>query len=110
MSHKIIKLSSSVLAVTAAGFSTHALSAGFSLFEQGASGQGVAYAGAAAVVGGRIRDTDIPVVVEAIAQHGLAAPAVLGALLHDGRDHRFGGRAATSRSGDRSSDDLASFR
>lgn len=49
MSHKIIKLSSLVLAVSAAGFSTHAISAGFSLFEQGASGQGVAYAGAAAV-------------------------------------------------------------
>lgn len=49
MSHKIIRLSSLVLAATAAGFSTQAFSAGFSLFEQGASGQGVAYAGAAAV-------------------------------------------------------------
>ena len=49
MSHKIIKLSSLVLAAAAAGFSTQVFSAGFSLFEQGASGQGVAYAGAAAV-------------------------------------------------------------
>lgn len=49
MSHKIIKLSPLVLAAVAAGFSTQAFSAGFSLFEQGASGQGVAYAGASAV-------------------------------------------------------------
>jgi long-chain fatty acid transport protein len=49
MSHKIIKLSPLVLAAVASGFSTQVLSAGFSLFEQGASGQGVAYAGAAAV-------------------------------------------------------------
>ena len=49
MSHKIIKLSPLVLAAVAAGFSTQAFSAGFSLFEQGASGQGVAYAGASAI-------------------------------------------------------------
>jgi long-chain fatty acid transport protein len=49
MSHKIIKLSPLVLAAVAAGFSTHAFSAGFALIDQGASGQGVAYAGAAAV-------------------------------------------------------------
>jgi len=49
MSHKIIKLSSLVLAAVAAGFSTQAFSSGFALIEQGASGQGVAYAGAAAV-------------------------------------------------------------
>ena len=49
MSQKIIKLSPLFLAAAAAGFSTQAFSAGFSLFEQGASGQGVAYAGAAAV-------------------------------------------------------------
>lgn len=49
MSHKIIITSSLVLAAASAGFSTQALSAGFSLFEQGASGQGVAYAGAAAI-------------------------------------------------------------
>ena len=49
MSHKIIKISSLVLAAAAAGFSTQAFSAGFSLFEQGASGQGVAYAGASAI-------------------------------------------------------------
>jgi len=49
MSHKIIKLSPLVLAAVAAGFSTHAFSAGFALVDQGASGQGVAYAGAAAV-------------------------------------------------------------
>jgi len=48
MNPKIIKISPLVLAV-AAGFSTQAYSAGFSLFEQGASGQGVAYAGAAAI-------------------------------------------------------------
>ena len=48
MKPRIIKISPLVLAV-AAGFSTQAYSAGFSLFEQGASGQGVAYAGAAAV-------------------------------------------------------------
>ena len=49
MNHKIIKITSMVLAASAAGISTQAYSAGFSLFEQGASGQGVAYAGAAAV-------------------------------------------------------------
>ena len=49
MNHKTIKTTSLVLAAAAAGFSSHAFSAGFSLFEQGASGQGVAYAGAAAV-------------------------------------------------------------
>lgn len=49
MNHKIIKISPLVLAVVAAGVWTQAYSAGFSLFEQGASGQGVAYAGAAAV-------------------------------------------------------------
>jgi long-chain fatty acid transport protein len=49
MSHKIIKLSPLVLAAVAAGFSTHAFSSGFLLVDQGASGQGVAYAGAAAV-------------------------------------------------------------
>lgn len=49
MNHKIIKTTSLVLAAAAAGFSSQAFSAGFSLFEQGASGQGVAYAGAAAV-------------------------------------------------------------
>ena len=49
MSHKIIKISSLVLAAAAAGFSTQAFSSGFALIEQGASGQGVAYAGAAAV-------------------------------------------------------------
>ncbi len=49
MSHKIIKLSPLVLAAVAAGFSTQAFSGGFALIEQGASGQGVAYAGAAAI-------------------------------------------------------------
>ncbi len=49
MSHKIIKTSSLVLAAAAAGFSTQVFSSGFALIEQGASGQGVAYAGAAAV-------------------------------------------------------------
>jgi long-chain fatty acid transport protein len=49
MSQKIIKLSPLFLAAAAAGFSTQAFSAGFSLFEQGASGQGVAYAGASAI-------------------------------------------------------------
>ena len=49
MSHKIIKISPLVLAAAAAGISFQAYSAGFSLFEQGASGQGTAYAGAAAV-------------------------------------------------------------
>lgn len=49
MSLKIIKLSPLVLAAAAAGFSTQAVSGGFALIEQGASGQGVAYAGAAAV-------------------------------------------------------------
>ncbi len=49
MSHKIIKLSSLVLTAAAVGFSTQAFSSGFALIEQGASGQGVAYAGAAAV-------------------------------------------------------------
>ena len=49
MSHKIIKLSPLVLAAAAAGFSSQAFSSGFALIEQGASGQGVAYAGAAAV-------------------------------------------------------------
>ena len=47
MSHKIIKASTFILA--AAGFATQAHSSGFALIEQGASGQGVAYAGAAAV-------------------------------------------------------------
>lgn len=50
MSHKIIRISPWVLAAAAAaGFSTQAFSAGFALIEQGASGQGVAYAGAAAI-------------------------------------------------------------
>jgi len=49
MSHKIIKLSPLILAAAATGFSTQAFSSGFALIEQGASGQGVAYAGAAAV-------------------------------------------------------------
>jgi len=49
MSHKIIKLSPLVLAAVAAGFSTQSYSSGFLLVDQGASGQGVAYAGAAAV-------------------------------------------------------------
>ncbi len=49
MSHKIIKLSPLVLAAAAASISTQAYSSGFALIEQGASGQGVAYAGAAAV-------------------------------------------------------------
>ena len=49
MNHKIIKTTSLVLAAAAAGFSTQAISSGFALIEQGASGQGVAYAGAAAV-------------------------------------------------------------
>lgn len=49
MSRKIVKLQSYVLAAAAAGFSTQAFSAGFALIEQGASGQGVAYAGAAAI-------------------------------------------------------------
>jgi long-chain fatty acid transport protein len=49
MSHKIIKISSLVLAAAAAGFSSQVFSSGFALIEQGASGQGVAYAGAAAV-------------------------------------------------------------
>lgn len=49
MSHKIIKLSPLFLAAAAAGFSTQAYSSGFALVDQGASGQGVAYAGAAAV-------------------------------------------------------------
>lgn len=49
MNHKIIKLSPLVLAAVAAGFSSQAFSSGFALIEQGASGQGAAYAGAAAV-------------------------------------------------------------
>ena len=49
MSHKIIKLTPLVLSAVAAGFSSQAYSSGFALIEQGASGQGVAYAGAAAV-------------------------------------------------------------
>ena len=49
MSHKIIKISPLVLAAISAGVSTQAYSSGFALIEQGASGQGVAYAGAAAV-------------------------------------------------------------
>ena len=49
MSHKIIKLSPLFLAAAAAGVTSQAYSSGFALIEQGASGQGVAYAGAAAV-------------------------------------------------------------
>ena len=49
MNQTIIKLSPLVLAAVAAGFSSQAVSSGFALIEQGASGQGVAYAGAAAV-------------------------------------------------------------
>jgi long-chain fatty acid transport protein len=49
MNPKIIKLSRLTLAVTAAGFSTQSFASGFALIEQGASGQGAAYAGAAAI-------------------------------------------------------------
>ena len=49
MSHKIIKLSPLILAAVTAGISTQVFSSGFLLVDQGASGQGVAYAGAAAV-------------------------------------------------------------
>ena len=49
MNPRIIKLTTLALAVGAAGISTQASSSGFALIEQGASGQGVAYAGAAAV-------------------------------------------------------------
>jgi long-chain fatty acid transport protein len=49
MNPKIIKLSRLALAVAAAGFSTQSFASGFALIEQGASGQGAAYAGAAAV-------------------------------------------------------------
>jgi len=49
MSHKIIKLSPLILAAATAVFSSQAYSSGFALIEQGASGQGVAYAGAAAI-------------------------------------------------------------
>ena len=49
MNQTIIKSSPLVLAAVAAGFSSQAVSSGFALIEQGASGQGVAYAGAAAI-------------------------------------------------------------
>ena len=49
MNPKIIKLSRLALAVAAAGFSTQSFASGFALIEQGASGQGAAYAGAAAI-------------------------------------------------------------
>ncbi|MGD8583635.1 MAG: outer membrane protein transport protein, partial [Gammaproteobacteria bacterium] len=49
MNPRIIKLSKLVLAAAAAGFSTQSFASGFALIEQGASGQGAAYAGAAAI-------------------------------------------------------------
>ena len=48
MSRKTIKIPSLVLAAVAASFSTQALSSGFALIENSASGQGNAFAGAAA--------------------------------------------------------------